>query len=146
MKRELPNQVLEQQGIIRQERERPTAERAAFLDGACAGDQALRQRLEARLAAHDKRETMLASQADTARPAIKLDLADAPDQAVGQTLGRSKLLERIGEGGCDVVHVAEETEPGRRRVATQLTKLGMDTSAEKQSCLRGGGGRAALPN
>ena len=29
------------------------AERAAFLDGACLGDAALRQRLEALLAAHD---------------------------------------------------------------------------------------------
>ena len=48
--------------IIRQARERPTAERAALLDGACAGDEASRQRLEARLAAHDQPET-LASQA-----------------------------------------------------------------------------------
>jgi hypothetical protein len=37
-------------------------------------------------------ETLLATQANTARPKIKLDLADAPDEAVGQTLGRYKLL------------------------------------------------------
>src|SRR5204863_8131651 len=111
--------------IIRQARERPAAERPAFLDGACGGDEALRQRLEARLAVHDQPETLLASQADTARPSIKLDLADAPDEAVGVTLGRYKLLERIGEGGCGVVYVAEQTEPVRRRVAPKVIKLYM---------------------
>ena len=63
-----------------------------------------------------------------ARPTIKLDLADAPDEAVGQTLGRYKLLERVGEGGCGVVYVAEQTEPVRRRVALKVIKLGMPTN------------------
>jgi serine/threonine protein kinase len=46
---------------------------------------------------------------------------------VGQPLGRYKLLERVGEGGCGVVYVAEQTEPVRRRVALKVIKLGMDT-------------------
>ncbi len=41
--------------------------------------------------------------------------------------GRFKLLEKIGEGGCGVVYVAEQTEPVRRRVALKVIKLGMDT-------------------
>ena len=106
---------------------KPVAERAAFLDRECASDPALRQRLEALLAAHEQPETLLATQAEAARPTIKLDLADAPDEAVGQTLGRYKLLERVGEGGCGVVYVAEQTEPVRRRVALKVIKLGMDT-------------------
>ena len=107
--------------------EKPAEKRAAFLDVMCDGDPALRQRLEALLAAHEQPETLLATQAETARPTIKLDLADAPDEAVGQTLGRYKLLERVGEGGCGVVYVAEQTEPVRRRVALKVIKLGMDT-------------------
>ncbi len=62
----------------------------------------------------------LATQAEAARLTIKLDLDDAPDEAVGQTLGRYKLLERVGEGGCGVVYVAEQTEPVRRRVALKI--------------------------
>ena len=58
---------------------------------------------------------------------LKLELADTPDEAVGQTIGRYKLLEQIGEGGCGVVYVAEQTEPVRRRVALKVIKLGMDT-------------------
>src|ERR1041385_131220 len=103
------------------------AERAAFLNGACLGDNALRQRLEALLAAHDQPDNLVPTQADAGRPTIKLDLTDAPDEAVGQTLGRYKLLERVGEGGCGVVYVAEQTEPVRRRVALKVIKLGMDT-------------------
>ncbi len=43
-------------------------------------------------------------------------------------IGRYKLLERLGEGGCGVVYVAEQTEPIRRRVALKVIKLGMDTN------------------
>jgi serine/threonine protein kinase len=108
---------------------KPAVERGPWLDAECDGDAALRQRLEALLAAHEQPGTLLASQAEAARPTIKLDLADAPDEAVGQTIGRYKLLERVGEGGCGVVYVAEQTEPVRRRVALKVIKLGMDTKA-----------------
>src|SRR4051794_38024962 len=56
---------------------------------------------------------------------LKLEVEeDNPDEAVGQTLGRYKLLGRVGEGGCGVVYVAEQTEPVRRRVALKVIKLG----------------------
>ena len=113
--------------IIRQARERPAAERAAFLDGACAGDVALRQRLQTLLAAHNASDESLPTTGPAVKATIKLDRPDTPDEAVGQTLGRYKLLERIGEGGCGVVYVAEQTEPVRRRVALKVIKLGMDT-------------------
>src|SRR5512133_2675878 len=107
--------------------EKPLTERSAFLQAVCGKDNVLRQRLEALLAAHEQPETLLATQAEAVRPTIKLDLADAPDEAVGQTLGRYKLLERVGKGGYGVVYVAEQTEPVRRRVALKVIKLGMDT-------------------
>jgi WD40 repeat protein/serine/threonine protein kinase len=45
----------------------------------------------------------------------------------GDRIGRYKLLEEIGEGGCGVVYVAEQEQPVRRRVALKVIKLGMDT-------------------
>ncbi|MCC7374584.1 MAG: serine/threonine protein kinase [Verrucomicrobiales bacterium] len=108
--------------------EKPTTERPALLQALCGEDLLLRQRLEALLAAHDQPETLLATQADDARPVIPIDVAEEPpDEAVGQMLGRYRLLERLGEGGCGVVYVAEQTEPVRRRVALKVIKLGMDT-------------------
>src|SRR5579859_99403 len=61
----------------------------------------------------------------TDRPTIKADAL--PDEALGQMLGRYKLLEKVGEGGFGVVYVAEQKEPVKRRVALKIIKLGMDT-------------------
>jgi hypothetical protein len=71
-------------------------ERAAFLDRECAGDPALLARLESLLAAHDATDGVLASHAEVSRPTITLDLPDLPDPAVGMTIGRYKLLEKLG--------------------------------------------------
>ncbi len=45
--------------------------------------------------------------AATVKATIKLDPADAPAEAEGQTLWRYKLLDHVGEGRCGVVYVAE---------------------------------------
>ena len=105
----------------------PAAARPAFLEAWCQGDAALRQRLEARLAAHDAPEAVASKEAPTVETTVKLDLPETPAEAVGQTLGRYKLLEKIGEGGCGTVYVAEQEKPVRRRVALKVIKLGMDT-------------------
>src|SRR5262245_14864445 len=43
-----------------------------------------------------------------------------PSEKPGDRIGRYKLLEQIGEGGCGVVYVAEQEEPVRRRVALKV--------------------------
>jgi WD40 repeat protein/serine/threonine protein kinase len=50
-------------------------------------------------------------------------LAEKP----GEQISHYKLLQQIGEGGCGVVYMAEQTEPMRRRVALKVIKPGMDT-------------------
>ncbi|MCX6929063.1 MAG: serine/threonine-protein kinase, partial [Verrucomicrobia bacterium] len=45
----------------------------------------------------------------------------------GDRIGRYKLLQKLGEGGCGVVYMAEQQEPVKRRVALKVIKLGMDT-------------------
>jgi serine/threonine protein kinase len=107
-------------------------ERAAFLDGACGKNSALRAKVEALLADHFQEDSFMKKPAAAAREepvkTIKLDVAINPnDEAVGQTTGRYKLLEKLGEGGCGVVYVAQQSEPVRRRVALKVIKLGMDT-------------------
>ncbi len=50
-------------------------------------------------------------------------------QKPGDRIGRYKLLQQIGEGGCGVVYKAEQEEPVRRMVALKIIKPGMDTKS-----------------
>ncbi len=59
------------------------------------------------------------------KPTVRLE-ADA-DEAMPERIGRYKILQKRGEGGCGEVYMAEQTEPVRRRVALKVIKLGMDT-------------------
>jgi serine/threonine protein kinase len=120
-----------EESIIRQARELPAAQRAIFLDGVCAVDARLRQRLEAMLGANDNANNAAATNPDTlAGPTQSLHFPEEPlDESIGQTLGRYKPLEKVGEGGWGVVYVAEQIEPVKRRVALKVIKLGMDTKA-----------------
>jgi serine/threonine protein kinase/tetratricopeptide (TPR) repeat protein len=107
--------------------EMPADKRPALLEAICVGDPALRQHLAALLAAHQKADELPPSDVPTVTASVKLNLAATEGQVVGQTIGRYKVLEKVGEGGCGVVYVAEQTEPVRRRVALKVIKLGMDT-------------------
>ena len=118
-------------------RELSPEDRPAYLTKSCEGDPELRARVEQMLAVADEAEAFITDSPDAeledrsaVREAIKttlLEPADTPDQAIGQKIGRYKILERLGEGGYGVVYVAEQTEPVHRRVALKVIKLGMDT-------------------
>jgi len=111
------------------------AERAAYLDEVCADDPALRLRLEDLLRVHDEAALFLENaSAGTPRgpvPGPGSDVGErsgaSPVEKEGDRIGRYKLLQQIGEGGCGVVYMAEQEEPVRRRVALKVIKLGMDT-------------------
>ncbi len=115
--------------------ELPASERAAYLDEACAEDPALRRRLDELLRVHDEAIPFLENPAPGAQQFpvgaevadATVRLSDSPAEKPGDSIGRYKLLEQIGEGGCGVVYVAEQREPLRRRVALKVIKLGMDT-------------------
>ncbi len=60
-------------------------------------------------------------------PSATVRLSVPLAEKAGGRIGRYKLLQQIGEGGCGVVYMAEQAEPVRRRVALKIIKLGMDT-------------------
>src|SRR5581483_1879073 len=96
--------------------------RAAHLDRACGGDAALRRQVEELLQAHAQAGGFLPD-----KPAQGPSGAPAALEGVGDRIGRYKLLQKIGEGGCGVVYMAEQETPVRRKVALKVIKLGMDT-------------------
>ncbi len=135
------------------------AERAAFLDQACAGQPELRAAIEALLAAHRSAAGFLSKppaevgetvDSNPGPPAIDVtgDIVPgaSPGALTGTTAaqdagtlpastliaGRYTLQEKIGEGGMGEVWVARQTEPVKRKVALKLIKPGMDSRAVLQ--------------
>jgi len=115
----------------------------AYLARACGNDRALRQQVEKLLRAHERAGHFLDdedkvpehSPADGGSPNGVLNRQRASPsrsellngEMPGVVIGRYQLREKIGEGGCGVVYVAEQEEPVRRRVALKVIKPGMDT-------------------
>ncbi|MGE0143701.1 MAG: tetratricopeptide repeat protein [Planctomycetota bacterium] len=93
-------------------------ERAAFLDRACGSDAELRARVGALLDALAAAGEFFAEQLPTEGPG---------NEQPGATVGRYKLLEKIGEGGMGSIWMAEQRDSVKRRVALKIIKLGMDT-------------------
>ncbi len=104
--------------------------RAAYLDEACSGDAAIRERIEELLRASDEAGAFMKSPA-AARPEPEgtVRIQPIPAEKTGDRIGRYKLLQQIGEGGCGVVYMAEQEEPVRRRVALKVIKPGMDSKS-----------------
>jgi eukaryotic-like serine/threonine-protein kinase len=106
----------------------PEALRAEYLKHACGGDPSLRDRIAALLKAHEQSGAFLKEPGAPAQQ--KTIVVSAPlTEKAGDRIGRYKLLQTIGEGGCGVVYMAEQEEPVRRRVALKVIKLGMDTKS-----------------
>ena len=99
----------------------PLEQRSAFLDRACRDHTALRAAVDDLLAHHQDDSFLEKSAIDAPT------LLDPSIEKPGDTIGRYRLLQEIGEGGFGSVWMAEQTEPVVRRVALKIIKLGMDT-------------------
>lgn len=96
-------------------------ERACFVEKSCKGDKELQSKVLSLLKDQEEAGDFLQKGFSP--------LADLVAEQPGNVVGRYKLLEVLGEGGCGIVYVAEQTAPLRRRVALKVIKLGMDTMA-----------------
>ncbi len=115
----------------------PASERAGYLNASCGDDRGLRRRISALIESHEQAGAFLqeppeGASADSGGPWPKEVDGNGNERAgltetCGDHVGRYKLLQQIGEGGCGVVYMAEQEEPVRRRVALKVIKLGMDT-------------------
>jgi eukaryotic-like serine/threonine-protein kinase len=134
---------MDEESLFHRALKKPSTERAAFLDGACGEDRALRRRLEVLLAAHENPGSLLdrpvvdpsavyqgTATSDSPNSASEdiLTVATSHQAAPGTTVaGRYRLLESIGEGGMGTVWMAEQRDPVKRLVALKLIKSGMAT-------------------
>jgi serine/threonine protein kinase len=101
-------------------------QREAYIQGACAGEPELLNRVKELLSVHQESQGPL----DAPPPGVGIPATiDEPavTERPGTVIGPYKLLEQIGEGGFGVVFMAEQTHPVRRKVALKVLKPGMDT-------------------
>ena len=122
-----PSQRLEE--LFEQALALPAEEREPWLGRACADDESLRKKVLALLQSHEAAQSFMESSptdlTHDSKPGFEIPTEEKP----GDRIGRYKILQKIGEGGCGVVFMAEQEESVRRRVALKVIKLGMDTKA-----------------
>src|SRR5256714_3883503 len=136
----MSNPLTREVGVFNGALQLPANERAGYLSETCRDDIELHPRVATLLEAHGRAGAFLqepagGASAGSVAPAQRQPTARrgelAPAVRRGETcgdhVGRYKLLQQIGEGGCGIVYMAEQEEPVRRRVALKVIKLGMDT-------------------
>jgi WD40 repeat protein/predicted Ser/Thr protein kinase len=115
----------------------PPAQRAAFLEIACADDRALRAEVESLLACdadlgEGSDEGLLKSPLAHSQGPTKLGAAEAFPTAWApvpqRRVGRYRILRRIAEGGMGAVYEAEQDSP-RRTVALKVIRPGLASPA-----------------
>ncbi len=98
----------------------PTGERAAHLDSQCDGDGKLRRRVERLLAEHDRGLDSFLENPPIAGMA-------AVPEPMPERIGQYEVTEKLGEGGCGVVYLAQQSRPVRREVAVKVLRVGVNT-------------------
>ncbi len=111
--------------------DRPPEERASFLDSACGDDGALRNEVEALLAADANPPPFLEEDAAAAAaPLLAEDDTVAPSS--NTPVGPYRLIEQIGEGGMSVVYRAERADGHfDRHVALKLLPRYFETDRRR---------------
>jgi serine/threonine protein kinase len=99
------------------------AERGEYLQLSCAGDPALRERIERLLKLYGEPDSFLQLPDEETVMAATTQITEGPSTVIGPY----KLLQQLGEGGFGVVFLAEQEQPVRRKVAFKIIKPGMDS-------------------
>jgi hypothetical protein len=113
--------------------------RSQFLEKACQGDTELKEKIERFIDSSNEMDTFFSDSANLIQNSDEMkkvrDMADLSmskdgdycSELAGIKIGRYNLIERIGDGGCGVVYLAEQRQPIRRIVAMKIVRIGLES-------------------
>ena len=111
--------------VLAEALDRAQADRAAFLDRACAADDELRRAVDTLIARQDAAAQFLETSVANADGPSSIE-----SSAVGQILGAYCVEEELGRGGMGAVYAARRADDEfEQQVAIKLINRGMDTDA-----------------
>ncbi|PWT80512.1 MAG: hypothetical protein C5B44_05275 [Acidobacteria bacterium] len=123
-----PDQWQQLQKLFYSALEREPADRLPFLENACGGDKALRNQIEALLAAHDRAGSFIES------PGLEVEARllanDHVELATGATIAHYTIISSLGVGGMGEVYLAHDSQLGRK-VALKLLPPGFTMDADR---------------
>lgn len=108
--------------------ERSPADRAAYLDEACAGNPEMRQQVEELLACHGEANDFLECPILAKTPPPAAAPQPRGESFVGQTVGNYEILEPLGAGGMGEVYLARDNRLGRRVALKLLPRHSVQTA------------------
>jgi len=137
-------------GLLDAALDRPPAERPAFIEAACAGNEETRRRLERLLAWAEEEDGRLAPSGAVAGPLfaqVARSLADSPAEDVlapGDSIGPYRVVGSLGSGGMGHVYRALDPQLGREVAIKALARAFHDDAASLRRFEREARALAAL--
>ena len=110
-----PGEEIEEEDLFAAALALPATERGSYLKRACSTDIDLLVRVSRLINAFGEAKAFVTEDGIADRGALRI--------------GPYQLLQELGEGGCGIAYLAEQTTPVKRQVAVKVIKPGMDTKA-----------------
>jgi serine/threonine protein kinase/TolB-like protein/Flp pilus assembly protein TadD len=124
--------------------ERGGDQRAAFLDAACAGDDALRREVESQIAYQQQASKFLEEPAFKHAAELIADCQTEAESMEGRTISHYRIMRKLGAGGMGEVYLAQDTTLSRKVAIKFLSQNSVAGEQARKRLVREAKAAAAL--
>jgi len=124
--------------------ERRGDQRPAFLDAACAGDDALRHEVESQIAYQQQASKFLEEPAFKHAAEVIADSQTESNSMEGRTISHYSILRKLGAGGMGEVYLAQDTTLSRKVAIKFLSENSVAGEQSRKRLVREAKAAAAL--